>query len=544
MTRELPLLVALAALAVLGCARDDAATGLAAITPEALEAYVRFLSSDLLEGRSPGTRGSELAAFYISTQFELAGLQPAVGDSSFLQPVALVSKRPRAWLSFRARGGAALEPSQGPDFVARSGELEEALRVEGELVFVGYGIAAPEHEWDDYKGMDVSGKVLLILPNDPGTVASGRFRGDTLTYYGMESYKLEEAARRGASGAMLIHTRELVGYGWNVVESSWTGEQVGLEPAPGSQPLGLQAWLSRETAEQVVAIAGLDFATLLESARSERFRPISTGVTVSARVNSEVRHFTDVNVAGLLPGSDPRLAGEVVVFTAHYDHLGIGPSVDSDSIYNGAYDNASGTALLINLAEAFTRLERRPARSILFLAVTAGEPGCEGSRYYVENPLIPMQRTVANINLDGVNFWGPTEDVVVIGAESSSLEAVAAAAAEAEDLQLRGDPAPEQGYLYRSDQLSFLEVGIPVAYVGHGLNYVGRMPDWGRRLLEEYRERHYRQPSDEFRSASDLRGAVQQGRFAFRLGLDVANAAERPVWKEWPASGLPFGGEQ
>jgi Zn-dependent M28 family amino/carboxypeptidase len=542
MTRSLLSLMALAALAVAGCGRDEAATGLAAITPEALEASIRFLSSDLLEGRRPGSRGSELGALYISTQFELAGLQPAVGDSSYLQPVALAAMRPRTRLAFRARGGAALEPGYGSEFVARSGEPEEAVREEGELIFVGYGISATEHDWDDYKGVDVSGRFLLILPNDPGQALPGRFRGDTLTYYGLESYKLEEAARRGACGAILIHTRELAGYGWNVLESRRSGEEIWLEQAGGTPPVGVQVWLSQETAEQVVAMAGLDFATLLESARSERFRPISTGVTVSASVSGDVRRFSGVNVAGLLRGSDLQRAAEVVVFTAHYDHLGIGPAVDSDSIYNGAYDNASGTGLLLVLAEAFARLEPRPARSILFLAVTAAEPGFLGSRTYVEDPAVPLERTVANINLDGVNLWGPTEDVAVIGSETSSLESIAAVAAEAEDLRLRGDPSPELGYLYRSDQLSFLEVGIPVAYVGHGLDYVGRMPGWGRRKLAEYRERDYQQPSDELKADADLRGGVQQGRFAFRLGLSVANAADKPTWRQWPAAVLPSRG--
>ncbi|KPK81625.1 MAG: hypothetical protein AMS25_05625 [Gemmatimonas sp. SM23_52] len=544
MTRRWVSLVALTALAVAGCARDEAARGLAAITPAALEASIRFLSSDLLEGRRPGSRGSELAALYISTQFELAGLQPAIGDSSFLQPVALLAIRPRTRLSFRARGGALLEPRYGAEFVARSGEPEGAVREEGELVFVGYGISAAEHDWDDYKGVDVSGKFLLLLPNDPGRSAAGRFRGDTLTYYGLESYKLEEAARRGASGVILIHTLELVGYGWNVLESRRSGEEIRLERAGGTAPVRFQAWLSEETAEQVVAMAGLDFATLLESARSERFRPISTGVMVSASVDGDVRRFSDVNVAGLLRGSDPQRAAEVVVFTAHYDHLGMGAAVDSDSIYNGAYDNASGTALLLVLAEAFARLEPRPARSILFLAVTAAEPDCLGSRYYVENPAIPLERTLADINLDGVNLWGPTEDVAVFGLETSSLESIAAAAAEAEDLRLRGDPFPELGYLYRSDQLRFLEVGIPVAYVGHGLDYVGRMPGWGRQTLAEYWERAYQQPSDELKADVDLRGAVQQGRFAFRVGLSVANAAEKPTWKQWPARVLLSRGQE
>jgi Zn-dependent M28 family amino/carboxypeptidase len=255
-------------------------------------------------------------------------------------------------------------------------------------------------------------------------------------------------------------------------------------------------------------------------------------LTVSASVRSEVRSLVDANVAGLLPGADPELAGQVVVFTSHFDNLGIGPAVESDSIYNGAYDNASGTAMLISLAHAFGRLSQRPARSILFLAVTAEQPDLLGTRYYVENPLLPLDSTVANINFDGVNLWGPTHDIVVISGRASSLDPVVGRAAAAEDLRLEGDWAPEQGYLYRSGQFTFMGAEVPAVYLGHGLDFIGQMPGWGARMMSEYRERHFRQPSDEYRPDSDLRGAVQQGRVAFRVGLAVANARERPRWNE------------
>jgi Zn-dependent M28 family amino/carboxypeptidase len=521
----------IALLFVAGCGTDEAARGLEAITAETLDAHLRFLASDQLEGRGPGTRGSELAARYISAQFELAGLEPAVGDSSFFQPVELIRALPRPRLSLRAPGGASLEPAYGTEYVGWSGTPVESADVVGELVFVGYGISAPERGWDDYKDQDVSGRVLLFLVNDPGQGAPGRFSGDTLTYYGRWTYKLEEAARRGAAGALLIHTRESAGYGWNVIQSSAAGERIVLEPVPGIQGLGFEGWVSREMAEQVISMAGLDFATLMESARSENFRPIPTGVTVTASDRGRIERFADANVAGLLRGSDPQLGDEVVVFTAHYDGHGVGTPVDSDSIYNGAYDNASGTALLISLAEAFARLPQQPSRSILFLAVTAEESGLLGSRYYTQHPLIPLARTVANINMDGANLWGRTEDAVVLGVQGSSLEATATEAAEAEGLSLTGDRAPEQGYVYRSDHLVFMNAGVPAAYVNHGLAYIGRLPEWGLRMHREYNERHYHQPSDEYRPDFDLGGAVQQCRVAFRMGLSVANAASRPTWK-------------
>jgi Zn-dependent M28 family amino/carboxypeptidase len=517
-------------LLALGCGGDDSRRGLEAITPGGIEAHLRFLSSDLLEGRAPGTRGAELAAAYIATQFELAGLRPAVGDSSYYQPIPLVVRRPEARLRFRAPGGAELSPSYGRDFVGWSTDTLEVSEVETELVFVGYGISAPERGWDDYEGADVTGKMLLVLVNDPGQKVPGRFRGDTLTYYGRWTYKLEEAVRRGAAGVILIHTPETAGYGWNVVRSSASGARISLEPGPGYRGLGVVAWLRWEVAEQVVSMGSLDFAALLELANSETFRPIATGVVVRATVRNEAYSFTDFNVAGLLPGSDPQRSREVIVYSSHYDHLGIGEPAGSDSIYNGAYDNASGTALLLSLVEAFARLPRRPARSILFLAVTAQEPGMLGSKYYVSHPLFPLERTVAAVNIDGANVWGLTDDIVVMGVPGSGLEPVVARAAKAERLRLESDRAPERGYLYRSDHFSFLRARVPAVHIGHGLDFIGRMPGWGEQLLERFTAERYHQPSDEFRDDFDFSGAVQQARVAFRVGLGLANAPERPAW--------------
>jgi hypothetical protein len=516
------LWLTLACVALSGCSADGAGRGLGAITTEGFDAHLRFLASDFVEGRAPGSQGSELAALYIATQFELAGLHPVVGDSSFLQAVPLAAVTSRPTLAFRARGGASFEAEYGPDFVGWSSRPAEQTEIEADLVFVGYGISNPD---------------LLMLLNDPGPGAPGRFQGDTLTYYGLPDYKFEEAARRGAAGAILIHTRDLAGYGWQLVESVRRREQLQLEPAQGDPRPEFQGIMSRAASETIVSMAGLDFATLLESATSENFRPIPIGLSVSADVRSEVRSLVDANVAGLLQGGDPELAGEVVVYTSHFDNLGLGPAIDSDSIYNGAYDNASGAAMLILLAQAFVRLPERPARSILFLAVTAEQPDLLGTRYYVENPLVPLGSTVANINLDGVNLWGPTHDIVAIAGRASSLEGFVVRAAAAEDLRLEGDRAPEQGYLYRSGQFTFMRADVPAVYIGHGLDFIGQMEGWGARMMSDYREDHYRQPSDEYRPDADLRGAVQQGRVAFRVGLAVANARERPSWIEESGSG-------
>ena len=518
--------------AVAGCANQDASPGLEAITAPAFDAHLRFLSSDLLEGRAPGTRGSELAASYIANQFALAGLVPALGDSSFRQSVPLVAWTPEARLAFRAPGGASFRPRYGDEFVAWSEDTTGTADVDSELVFVGYGIHAPEWGWDDYKDVDVSGRVLLVLASDPGPWVPGRFRSDTLTYYGLSAYKLEEAARRGAAAVIFVHTPETVGVGWSVIRSSLMRERVGLYSESDSGVTPLRAWVNQDAAEQVVSMASLGFSTLLETARSDKFRPVPTGVRVSASLRNATRRFVDFNVVGLLPGSDPQLAREVVLFTAHYDHLGIGEAVDSDSIYNGTYDNASGVAMLLCLAEAFGRLPRRPARSILFLAVTAEESGLLGSRYYVDNPLVPLARSIANVNLDGVNLWGATEDVTVLGAERSSVREAAVQAARAENLRLEGDHSPEQGYLYRSDQFSFMRAGVPAIMVGHGLDFIGRMPGWGEQMVQEYIDLSYHKPDDEYDPDFDLRGAVQQGRFAFRIGLGLANGPDRPVWRD------------
>ncbi|HSG81816.1 MAG TPA: M28 family peptidase, partial [Gemmatimonadota bacterium] len=472
------------ALAAGGCGEDEASRPLEVATADALEAGASFLAGDLLEGRAPGTRGAELAAAYIVTRFQTAGLDPAA-DSGYLQPISLVAVRSEVQFSLRARGGASFIPTPGEELIAWSEDTTQVTEVDSDLVFAGFGIAAGEYGWDDYKDADVRGKVLLLLAGDPGAAVPGAFRGDTLTYYGFLEYKFEEAARRGASGAIIIHTEDL-GYDWEVVASERDREQLWLEPDSGSRALTVEGWLSDDAAQQVVSMAGLDFGALLESARSDNFRPIPLGLAVSATVRNRVRRIADYNVAGLLRGGDEELADEVVIVSAHYDHLGIGSAVDSDSIYNGCYDNASGTALVLAVADAFTRMRQRPRRSVLFLAVTAQEPGLLGSRHYVANPLLPLANTVAVVSVDGVNLLGLTADVAALGAAESGLLAAVEAASAAEDLTPAGDPAPERGSLYGSDAFSFMRSGVPGTLIQHGRDYLGRMPGWGRQMLQQY----------------------------------------------------------
>lgn len=507
-----------------GCGPDDVAQSMGAIDAASMDAHLRFLAGDELEGRAPGTRGSELAANYIAAQFQLAGLTPGA-QSGYLQHVGLVAARSDVRLTFRAKGGASFEPAAGGGFVAWTTAPAETLRVTGELVFVGYGIDALEYDWDDYKGADVSGKILLFLSNEPPAEAG--FRSDTLTRYGLESYKFEQAVERGAAGAILVHMMGADGHKWEAVRGVRGGEVLSLETLRAPRP-ALQGWLSEETARQVIGMAGLDFPTLIELAGSRKFRPISAGVTLRATIVNRSRSIVDYNVAGLLPGSDPERADEVVVYTAHFDNLGIGLPVASDSIYNGAYDNASGTALLLTLAQAFGRLARRPERSILFLALTAAEPDLLGSAHYVREPLIPLAKTLAAINLDRANLWGPTEEVILQGHPDSRLSRIAEAAAEAEELRLEVAGRRGRGHANRSDDLNFSQAGVPAICICHGLDFLGRMPGWGRELVDGFEAEHYRQPSDEYRSELDLRGALQQGRVAFRIGLDLANAGGRP----------------
>lgn len=498
-----------------------------AIDAPALDAHLRFLSDDLLEGRGPGTRGIEIAARYIAAQFERAGLRPAASDTSYFQRVPFVAMTPDARLAMRA-AGRRFDLRYGDDFVAFAGVQQPAASAAGELVFVGYGVTAPEQDWDDYEDVDVTGKVLLMLVNDPGKTQAGRFRGDTLTYYGRWTYKYEEAARRGAAGAILIHTRELAGYPWGVVRSSWSGEQFELAATAGEPRVPVKAWITWDAAAQVLAAAGQDLQALYDAAQSAEFRPVRTGVQVDAAVRSRIRRIESSNVAALLPGSSR--PDEVVVYTSHYDHLGIGDPVNGDSIYNGARDNASGTALLLTLADAFARLPEPPARSILLLAVTAEEQGLLGSRYYAENPLFPLTKTAANVNVDALNLWGATTDIVALGVDRSTLGPVVQEAAAAEGLTLEGDASPEQGYFFRSDQFSFVRFGVPAAYIDQGYDYVGRPAGWGDEREDEYRERDYHQPSDEYRADFDLAGAVQMGRVAFRVGHAVA---QMPAFPEW-----------
>jgi len=495
---------------------------------------MRILSSDGYLGRGPGQIGGDIAADYIAAQFEEYGLEAP--DGSYFQTVPIVGTTTNPAtirLSFSGPRGD-VSPRYLDEFVLNAGDPEaDGSGGEAELVFVGYGIDAPENEWDDFSGVDVAGKYIMILVNDPPAPASepGLFGGKAMTYYGRWTYKYEEAARQGALGALIVHETEPAGYPWSVVRGGWSGEQFALPPDPsGPAPAGMVGWVSLDVARAVLAAGGQDFDELKARAATRAFAAVETGIVVSARVESSVRRVETKNVVGLLPGSER--PDEYITMTSHYDHFGVGEAIDGDSIYNGAYDNASGTALLIELARTITEMEATPARSILFIATAAEEQGLLGAEWYAQSPLFPLNRTVAEINVDGANLWGETDDVIVHGEERSELGAFVQPRAAELGLTLMPDAEPEKGFFFRSDHFPFARAGVPSLYVEHGRQYRGRPEGWGSEIQADYTANNYHAPSDEFRDDFVFDGAVQQGTLVLLTTLDIAAADGWPNWHE------------
>ncbi|MFQ5634022.1 MAG: M28 family peptidase [Gammaproteobacteria bacterium] len=530
-------LVASAAACVVACAPADdpfdeaGRRAVAAISADAILAHVRVLGADAFGGRGPASEGDRLTQQYLVEQLDALGYRPAAADGGWLQPFNVVgvdATVPETW-EF-SRGDLRAHFARWDDFVAASGvQADAAVIDDAEVVFVGYGIQAPEYDWDDFKGRDLSGKVLLMLNNDPEW-SPDLFEGDRRLYYGRWDYKYESAARQGAVGAIIIHTTPSAGYPWQVVQTSWTGEQFEL-PAGEEARSQVEAWVTERAAGELVAMAGRDLATLIESARSRDFEPVPLGVTTSLALSNAVNRVQTANVLGILPGSDERLADEVVILTAHHDHLGIGEPDDSgDRIYNGARDNALGVGLVLELARAYGSLPEAPRRSILALFVAAEEQGLLGSQYYAENPTFAPGRIAANMNFDGGNIWGKTRDVTYIGYGKSSLGAVADLVASRQGRVVKPDQLPDRGYYYRSDQFNFAKIGVPATYFDEGQDFVGRPAGWGREQIEAYEAVQYHQPSDEYDDSWNLDGLIQDAELAFWIGLNVANAQEMPTW--------------
>ena len=505
---------------------------------QAIRAHIKFLSSDLLEGRGTGARGGEIAANYIAAQMEALGLKGAGANGSFFQPVSLVGVKadPTTKLIISSRNGKETFKF-ADDYVAFTGAQTDEVDVDADLVFVGYGIDAPEQRWNDYKGepSDYRGKILVMFVNDPPATTNepNLFGGRALTYYGRWTYKYDEAARRGAAGVILLHTEQSAGYPWSVVRTSngsWRFD-IARSPADTNPFLKFRSWVTDATAQKIMKLAGQDLDDLRAKAASRDFKPIALNLKGKLDLKSEVTRVQAPNVAGILPGRDPKLRDEYVVYSAHWDHLGVGaPDKTGDTIYNGAVDNASGVASVLAIAQALAKLPaaQRPRRSSLFLFPTAEEQGLLGADWYSKHPLVPVEKTAANVNLDSMNVLGVTHDFIPLGAERSTLKAVVEAVARERGLRVSPDARPEQGSFYRSDHFPFAKVGVPSISLKEGNDYVGRSKEWGEEQFRAYNTAHYHQPSDEYSDTWDFRGLLQEAEIALAIGRRIADMDQMP----------------
>jgi len=509
-----------------------AITAMEKINPESIRAHVRYLSHDLLEGRGTGQRGGDIAAEYMGTQFALYGLKPAGENGSYMQKVPMVgiTTAPESTFVLAPASGEARSLKFLDEYVAGDQTQQPQSDVDAEIVFVGYGIEAPEYHWDDYKGVDVKGKVLLMLVNEPPSDDERFFKGKALTYYGRWTYKYEEAARKGAVGAILIHRTDMASYPWEVVRNSNSGEKSYLK-LDGTPKLKVASWVQLEVAKQLVAGAGLNLDKLMADANGRAFRPLALPARLKAHMVSKIRPFESNNVIAISPGADPKLKNEAVLYTAHYDHLGIRPDMPGDNIYNGADDNATGCGILLELARSFAEAAQKPRRSVLFAAVTAEEQGLLGSEYLGKHPPLPAGRITLDLNFDDVPPLGTPEQVEVSGSERTTFYPMVQTLAEDFRLEIRPDSNPSAGYYYRSDHFSLARVGIPAFSVAEGIKYKGHDDAWGMQQAAEYTEKHYHQPSDEYHPEMNFTGDAVIARFGFALGWEAAMQPKLIGWQ-------------
>ncbi|MBT8086037.1 MAG: M28 family peptidase [Woeseia sp.] len=510
---------------------NPAERAVALITAESMRGPIIELSDDRYEGRGPGSAGDRMARQYIIEQMQDIGLQPGAADGAWEQTFNLIgvtAEQPSSW-EFEADDGS-LTFKQWDQFIVGSGvQAERAEVADAEVVFVGYGIQAPEYDWDDFKGVDLTGKIALIMNNDPDWDPD-LFAGETRLYYGRWGYKYESVARQGAVGAIIIHTTPSAGYPFQVVQTSWTGEQFEL-PAGDEPRSQIEAWVTEDAARQLVALGGHDLDALREAADNRDFQPVPLGVTTSFGMDVSLTKVETANVLGLIPGSDPELKDEAVIYTAHHDHLGIGtPNAEGDAIYNGAMDNAAGVSQILAIARAIISLPQPARRSILFAFVGAEEQGLLGSMYYAANPTFPPGKIAANINYDGGNIWGHTHDVTYIGLGKSTIDDIVESIAQSQQRVVKADQYADRGYFYRSDQFSFAKIGVPALYLDSGTDYVDRPAGWGKEQHDHYTEVHYHQPSDEYDDSWNFDGMIDDARLGFWTGLSIAVADEMPRW--------------
>jgi Zn-dependent M28 family amino/carboxypeptidase len=510
------------------------------INSEDIMRHIKTLSSDEYEGRGPGTPGEELSVKYITEQFQKLGLKPGNPDGTYVQKVPLVGFTAQATASFDA-GGKKINLEFPKDYVAVSRRFVPESKVENsDIVFVGYGVSAPEYGWDDYKGVDVKGKTILMLvndpavpdPNDPSKLDEKMFKGNAMTYYGRWTYKYEIARDKGAAAAIIIHEEKPAGYEFEVVSGSWSRENFDIQtPNKNMDRAAVEAWITLERAKELLSASGQDFDALKKSATTKEFKPVALSAKANFDIRNTLREIDSQNVVAKLEGSDANLKNEYLVYSAHWDHLGRDPKLEGDQIYNGAIDNASGVGELLEIAEAFTKMSPAPKRSVLFLAVTAEEKGLLGAKYYATNPLYPVAKTVANINMDGVNQWGRTKDVVMVGDDNSTLIDLLRETAGAQGRTVNPDPEPEKGFYYRSDHFEFAKEGVPALYTGEGTQYIGKDVNFSKQKREEYTKNDYHKPSDEIKPEWDLSGAIEDAQLLTIIGYRIAQGDKLPEWK-------------
>ena len=542
MTRLLTAIVCFAAGASL-LSEDELALrlqpALETITPDGLLAHIKVLASNEFEGRSPGTKGEELSVKYIADQFKKIELKPGNPDGTYTQEVPLAGIKSEPRMSFTI-ADKTMDLKYPDDFVASSARLQPEIKIDkSDVVFVGYGVVAPEYGWNDYKNVDVRGKTLLMLigdppvpdPKDPSKLNDKMFKGKAMTYYGRWTYKYEIAAQKGAAAAIIIHETEPAAYPWQVVRSSWGKENFELDnPNKNMDAVSARSWITLEIAKKLFVDCGQDFDALKKSAITKEFRPVALNAKANIEIKQQIRSFKSHNVIGKFEGSDPKLNGEYVIYTAHWDHLGRHPELQGDQIFNGAIDNASGVASVIELAAAFMKVNPPPKRSVLFMATTAEEAGLLGAKFYAEHPLYPMEKTLADINLDSMNVWGKARDIEDLSLGFSTLDDLLAAAAKRQGRSAIPDSRPDKGKIYRADNFEFSKAGLPSLYIGKGEHLLSR-PETAPLRSDEFDSTDYHQVTDEVHPDWELSGSVQDVQLLFEVGYQVANGDKFPEWK-------------
>jgi Zn-dependent M28 family amino/carboxypeptidase len=510
------------------------------ITSADILQHTKALSTDEFEGRGPGTKGEDLAIKYLTEQFQKFGLKPGNPDGTYVQNVPLTGFTAQATASFTA-GTKTIDLKFPEDYVAVSRRLVPESKVENsDVVFVGYGVVAPEYQWDDYKGVDIRGKTIVMLindpaipdPNDPNKLDDKMFKGKAMTYFGRWTYKYEIATEKGAAAAIIIHETGPAGYPYEVVSGSWSRENFDIQtPDKNMKRPAVEAWITTDKAKELLSASGQDFDSLKKAALSKDFKPVTLNSKANFDIKNTLRDINSHNVVAKLEGSDPKLKDEYVIYSAHWDHLGRDPKLQGDQIYNGAIDNASGCATLLEIAEAFTKLPTPPKRSILFLSVTAEEKNLLGSKYYATNPLYPLNKTLANINMDGVNQWGRTKDITMVGDDNSTLVDLLRETAKEQGRVVNPDPEPEKGFYYRSDHFEFAKQGVPALYPDSGIDYAGHDQNYSKQKRDEYTTKDYHKVTDEVKPDWDLTGAVDDAQLLTTIGYRVAQAEKFPEWK-------------